>query len=542
MSMNLRPYQQTAIDETLKFLAEQEGNPCIVAPTGSGKTLIIAELCKVLAKNNDKKILILSHRKEILEQNHEKICTLWAFAPIAIYSASLGQKRLNRITIAQVQSIARKAKDLPEFDYIIIDEVHLLPRSGNGQYLNILKYQPNARVIGLTATPYRLDSGLIFGDENILTDISYNISIPELIKDGFLCPVKGKGGKEQADLTGVRKVAGEFVLKEAAERLDNDRITLAALQEVLQLGKDRKSWLIFCSGVEHAEKTKNGLNALGIKTEIITGETLPLARAGIIKDFKQGKIKALVNAEVLTTGFDSPNVDLLVLLRATASKSLYVQIIGRGMRIHPEKENCLVLDYGGNLERHGAIDQINAVEKKEKKSKSEEGLAPAKLCPECRYICHASARECLECGYEFPEPKPNIQSRASVGEFLTTFAKPYEYAVLVSDYSIANSKKSGHDMLIAKHKVSAQRWITEFVCFDHPADNFARRKATSWWKERAIESPVPKTVAEAFEHIHFLYKVKSLFVKKENGFDRVVSAVLDKSALFNIEDESHGLW
>lgn len=540
--MQLRPYQQTAIDETLAFLQNKEGNPCIVAPTASGKSLMLAELCKSLAKNNDKKILILSDTKEILEQNYQKLCTLWPFAPIAIYSASLGQKRLNRITVGQIQSIAKKAKDLPQFDYIIIDEVHMLPRSGEGQYRTLLKHQPNTRVIGLTATPYRLDSGLIVGDENILTDISYNISIPELIKDGFLCPVKGKGGKEQADLTGVRKVAGEFVLKEAAERLDNDRITLAALQEVLQLGKERKAWLIFCSGVEHAEKTKNGLRALGVSAEIITGNTLPMARTRIINDFKDGKIKALVNANVLIKGFDAPNVDLLVLLRATASKACYIQMAGRAMRIHPDKQDALILDYGGNLERHGAIDQINAVEKKEKKSKAEDTLAPAKLCPECRYICHASARECLECGYEFPEPKPNIQSSASVGEFLTTFAKPLEYTVLTSDYSIANSKKSGHDMLIAKHKVDANRWITEFICFDHPADNFARRKATQWWKERAIESPLPKTVAEAFEHIHFLYKVKSLFVKKENGFDKIVSAVLDKENLFNINEESHGLW
>lgn len=532
--MQLRPYQQIAIDETIAFLETKEGNPCIVAPTGSGKSLIIAELCKTLAKNNDKKILILSHRKEILEQNFEKICKLWPFAPIAIYSASLNSKRMNRITIAQVQSLAKKANDLPPFNYIIIDEVHLLPNSGMGQYLTILGHQKNARVIGLTATPYRLDSGLIIGDDNILTDISYNISIPELIEQGYLCPVKGKGGKEQADLSGVGKRGGEFILSQAAERMDNDRVTLAALSEVVQLGKDRKSWLIFCSGVKHADKTKNGLMALGVSAEIITGETMPLARTQIINDFKNEKIKALVNADVLTTGFDSPNVDLIVLLRATASKSLYVQIIGRGMRIHPEKENCLVLDYGGNLERHGAIDQINAIEPKTKGEK-ESGLAPAKLCPECQYICHAGARQCLECGYEFPEPKPNIESTASVGEFLSSFEfeKPYEYEVIETEYNIMNSKKSGLDMLVAKYKVSPNKWVTEFICFDHPPDNFARKKATMWWKKRAIKSPNPTNSQEAFENISFLYQVKSIFVKKDKGYDRIVSAVLDKQNMYD---------
>jgi len=544
--MTPRPYQQEAIDTCLNYLKNNLGNPLIVAPTGSGKALILCCLTKELSKDN-KSVLILSHRKEILSQNYNTLLKIYPFAPVDIYSASLGQKRLNRITIAQIQSLSRK-KDLPKFDYIIIDECHLVPSQGEGQYQTLLKQMPNSKVIGLTATPERLDSGAICGGGNILTECCYRISIIRLIKEKFLCPVKGKGGIEQADLDGVRKRMGEFVLSEAAERMNNDRVTLSAIKEMIEIGKsqNRKSWLIFSSGVEHAQKILNGMRAFNVLSEIITGETLPMHREKIISDFQKNKITCLINAEVLTTGFDAPNVDLIGLLRATASRSLYTQILGRGMRISEGKKDCLVLDFGRNLERHGTLDYIDeqyekmSQKKQGEKKEKESGDSPAKLCPECRMICHAAARECLECGFIFPEPKPNLETKAAEGEFISSFQiiKPSEYEVLESKYELMTSKKSGLEMLVGMHRVAINFWIREYVCFNHPKGSFPLKKAHTWWKERAIKSPIPPDSKTAYDYISFLYELKTIWVKREGKYDRIVSAIVDKEKMFNPDEVS----
>jgi DNA repair protein RadD len=539
--MTPRPYQEEAITAALSFLQEKEGNPCIVAPTGSGKSLILAEICRRFMKSKDgASVLILSHRKEILEQNEQKIRAVWPLANIGVYSAGLNSKRIRPITIAGIQSIA-KVKDLPWFDLIIIDEVHLLPRSGEGQYRTLIKKQPKARILGLTATPERLDSGAIVGGDNILTEICYSISIKKLIEDGFLCPLRGKSSVHQADLTDVKKVAGEFVLSQAEAALDRDDITLAAVKEMIELGKDRKSWVVFASGVKHAEKVLRGLRAFGISSEIITGDTMPMIRSKVLSEFRAGRIRALVNVAVLTTGFDAPCIDMIALLRATASSSLYQQILGRGMRPHPNKQSCLVLDFAGNLERFGPIDLI--VPKGIKGTKSEKREAPSKTCPTCRESLATAVRECPECGYIFPPPEEKIEHTAATGEFISTILhlnQPYEFSVKHSYYETMKSKKSGLPMFVAVHVGIDNSQVREFIFFENPK---MRWRAEKWWKERSIDQKaIPTTCEDAYEFRALLRKVESLWVQREGKYQRVVSAQLLEETIEIEEKENDFLF
>lgn len=528
--MTPRPYQEEAIETALSFLSEKEGNPCIVAPTGSGKSLILAEICRRFMKSKENaSVLILSHRKEILEQNEQKIRAVWPLANIGVYSAGLNSKRIRPITIAGIQSIA-KVKDLPWFDLIIIDECHLIPRTGQGLYKTLIKNQPKARILGLTATPERLDSGSIVGADNILTDICYSISIKELIDDGFLCQLRGKSSINQADLTGVKKVAGEFVLSQAEAALDRDDITLAAVKEMIELGKDRKSWVVFALGIKHAEKVLRGLRAFGISSEIITGDTLPMIRAKVLKEFQAGRIRALVNVSVLTTGFDAPSIDLIALLRATASSSLYQQILGRGMRPHPAKKDCLVLDYAGNLERFGPIDLI--LPREARRIKEEKGEAPSKTCPNCRESLATAVRECPECAYIFPPPEEKIEHTAADGEFLSSIIRlqpPYEVSIKHSYFETMKSKKTGLPMFVAVHVGINNEQVREFVFFENSK---MRWRAEKWWKERSIDQKaIPETCEDAYEFRALLRKVKSLWVQRDGKYQKVISAELSHETI-----------
>lgn len=418
--IQLRHYQRAAIDSLYKYWSSEKGNPLIVAPCGAGKSLIIAFFIQEAMQYAGTRILVLTHRRELLQQNEAELRGIWPDAPTGFYSAGIGRKdRYAKILFAGIQTAYNNLHTLDPFDLVLIDECHLLPRKAASQYgkaVDTLKMMnQRTRFVGLTATPYRLDSGLLHeGDGALFDQVTYEIPVRQLIDEGHLCEVVGKRGAEVADLTGVHKRGGEFVGKEAERAFDVPALTAAACDEIVRYGKTRRAWLIFASGVQHAEHVRDAIRAHGIDCEVVHGGVPRAERDAIVDDFKAGRLRCLVNVDILTIGFNAPICDMGVLLRATASTALYVQIVGRLMRTYSGKANALLLDYGGNVERHGPIDRV-----KVRRPSEGGGEAPAKACPSCHSIVHASARECGDCGHLFPERQARHERTAYAGAIMS---------------------------------------------------------------------------------------------------------------------------
>jgi len=411
----LRDYQQKAIDDLYAwFEAGNKGNPCIVMPTGSGKSHIVAALCKdALQTWPETQILMLTHVKELIEQNAAKMREHWPNAPMGIYSASIGKKQLGEpITFAGIQSIGKKAADVGHVDLVIIDECHLVNHKETGDYRTflqeLLKINPALRVIGLTATPFRLGHGYITDKPAMFDALLEPVSIEELIYKGFLSTLRSKHTKEQLDVSGVKKRGGEYIESELQAAVDTEPKNRAIVDEVIALAGDRKAWLFFCTGVDHAYHVAKVLRDRNIPAACVTGKTPKKEREQILADFKAGKLRALTNANVLTTGFDYPDIDLIAMMRPTMSAGLYVQMAGRGMRLKSHTDHCMVLDFAGVVATHGPI---TAVQPPKKAKPGQEGEKPVKLCPECHELVHPRTEICPSCGYQFPIAQKKLELR-----------------------------------------------------------------------------------------------------------------------------------
>ena len=406
--MSLRDYQQRSIDQLYEWFSNNKGNPCLVLPTGSGKSHIVAELCKdALTQWPETRVLMLTHVKELISQNAEKMRQCWKGAPMGIYSAGLRKKNLSEpITFAGIQSVRKRANEIGHIDLIIVDECHLISHKNEGSYRelinDLLAINPALRVVGLTATPYRLGHGYIDDGDALFDDRIEPVTIEELIYKGHLATLRSKSTTTELDTSGVHKRGGEYIESELQAAVDNSDINDQIIQEVIHRAGDRKSWLFFCAGVDHAEHIAEALINYGITAATVTGKTSAKDRAETIAKFKSGEIKALTNANVLTTGFDYPDIDLVVMLRPTLSPALYVQMAGRGLRPKSHTDHCLVLDFAGNVSLHGPITRV---EPPQKAGGDGEGEAPIKICDECNEIVHISVMVCPECGFEFPPPE-----------------------------------------------------------------------------------------------------------------------------------------
>lgn len=399
----LRDYQQRSIDMLYQWFRNHPvGNPCLVLPTGSGKSWIVAALCKDAITNwPETRVLMLTHQKELIQQNAEKMRIVWPGAPLGIYSASLRRRDAGEpITFAGIQSVRSKAGMIGWVDLVVIDECHLLNNEQQGGYRSLLsdlqEINPDIRVIGLTATPYRLGQGLLTeGKDALFSDLIEPVTIDELLFKGHLAPLRSKQTQARLDISGVKKRGGEFIERDLAAAVDTEMGNREAVQEIISRAGDRKSWLVFCAGVEHAEHICDELRLQGIVAECLTGKTPKRQRDEMLAAFKAKEIRALTNANILTTGFDAPDTDLVAMLRPTMSPALYVQMAGRGLRPKSHTDHCLVLDFAENVARHGPI---VAVEPPKKKGSGE---APVKVCPECSEVVHLSCKVCPECSHQF---------------------------------------------------------------------------------------------------------------------------------------------
>ena len=362
MKLVLRPYQNEAVQAVYKYLANHDDNPCVVIPTAGGKSLCIAQIATDAVQKWHGRVLVLAHVKELLEQNAGKIKALCEGIDVGVYSAGLNSRDTDTpILVAGIQSIYNKADVVGKFDLIIVDEAHLIVTGadGEGMYRTFIsamqKKNPLLRVIGFTATPYRMKGGLICKPENILNKVCFEVGIKEMIAQGYLSPLISYAGKAEADLSSLHIRGGEFIADEVEKAMDEERLVVSACREIYEKTMDRKSVLIFTSSVKHCRHVVKILSEMAHQeVAIVTGDTPPDERAEILDRFKGVEIKDLLgdakpplkflcNVNVLTTGFDAPNVDCIALLRPTNSPGLLVQTVGRGFRLSPQtgKKNCL---------------------------------------------------------------------------------------------------------------------------------------------------------------------------------------------------------
>lgn len=530
-AITLRPYQAEAVAAVYEHLRTRDDNPCVVIPTAGGKTPVMATICRDAVTQWDGRVLILAHVKELLEQAVDK---LHAMAPdlwhqIGVYSAGLRSRNTEHpIIVAGIQSVYRRAAELDRFDLILIDEAHMLPPDGEGMYRTFLAdarvVNPNVRLVGLTATPYRMTTGTICAPGSLLNHVCYEVGVRELIVQGYLCPLKTKAGKRKADTSGLHLRGGEFIAGEVEALMDDDALVQSACYEIIEHTCDRHSVLIFAAGVKHAEHVQRVLHGAGHECGFVCGDTLPFERAETLERFKAGALKYLVNVNVLTTGFDAPNIDCVVLLRPTNSPGLFYQCCGRGFRLHPSKENCLVLDFGGNILRHGPVDALQI-----KTPGAGDGDAPAKECPQCQAVIYAAYATCPECGFVFPPPQREQHDRqASTAGILSGEVTETEYEVQDVYYSahVKRDAPEGHPRTLrVDYRVGFNDHRSEWVCVEHPPGSYARQKAEAWWRARSNE-PCPSDADEAVElaEAGALAQAQSITVRSVAGekYDRIV--------------------
>jgi len=527
-----RPYQSAAVTATWNFLQYREGNPCIVIPTGGGKSIVIATLCEdALTQWPGTRICILAHVQELVGQNYDKLKTQWPEAPAGIYAASLNRRdRFNPIIFASIQSVAKRAATLGWFDLLLIDEAHRIPLKDEGLYrmfINAcLAINPRLRIVGLTATDYRLGGGPIVDSDYILTHKVYEARIGDLVREGYLCRLTSKAGNARADMDGMHIRNGDYVQAELQQASNVEAIVNAACDEMVERCADRHAWIVFAAGAEHAESVTAKLIERGIAAASITDKTATGLRRERIAKFQNRELRALVNVNILSEGFDAPHIDAVVLMRRTQSAALYYQQVGRGMRLFPGKADCLVLDFTDNVERLGPVDAIVGPKRPGDKAKGE---ATLRQCPECNTYVPVQTRTCA-CGHEFPiaEESAKHNATASDAPIMSDEIEPVRptiYNVVSVDYSV--HKKKGRPDTFKVAYFTGMRTFYVWVHLEHGGE--ARARAMGWWMLHDRVGLTPRTVADAMLAKDRLRKPVQILVSESGKYPEVIDYAFDES-------------
>ena len=401
--MLLRPYQEVAVSDAIKAL-DKHGNTLVVAPTGAGKTIMLSALVGKRHKEG-KKILIVQHRDELVEQNQSKFKKVNPYITTSIVNGTVKHWDGDAV-FSMVQTISRERnlRHRPKFDMVVIDEGHHAAAPTYRRVVDaVLEDNDKAEIVGFTATPNRGDGK---GLRDVFNNCAHQIEIGSLIQEGFLVRPKtfivDLGLNDQ--LNKVTKRGKEYDMEEVAAIMDHQVINDRIVREWRDKAGDRKT-VVFCSTIRHAQNLCYAFQDAGVNAEYITGETDKTYRQGVLHDLEHGDLQVVVNVAVLTEGFDAPPVSCVVLTRPCSQKGTMVQMIGRGLRIvDPElypytiKTDCIVMDFGTSVITHGSIDDVANLDGREK---GDEGDAPIKICPECESEVHARLLQCPICGHEF---------------------------------------------------------------------------------------------------------------------------------------------
>jgi DNA repair protein RadD len=504
----LRPDQVEARDAALAALEDGGRRPLIVMPTGSGKSMVIGGLASVLASQR-KRVLVLAHRHELIEQNAGALLRIDPLAPVGICHAGSGRDEHHAaIVVASIATIYRRRHKIARFDVVVIDEAHLLSPRDDAMIGKIMQTLAGLAggteppLIGLTATPFRTGLGNLV-EAGLFQAVVFERSIATMIEAGQLCPIRTKAPKGgRIDTRGVRVVAGEFKADELAAAAMQADVVEQAVARAVEVGRadSRRSWLFFSTSVEHAHRIEIALTSHGVTAATVTGETPTPERAETVRRFRAGELRALVNCAVFTTGFDAPATDMISVMRPTISPVLWVQMVGRGTRTSPGKVDCILLDFGGNLLRHGPIDNVRLRARGEQ-DKADAAANRLRICPQCDEINSPKAKACSACGYEWqPVQRPimidavEAQDAALVGNDPSRWRK-----VGVRELSARLHHKPGSppSLRVFFHAEDGSA-VSDFWALEHP-NKWARTRGRERWSALTCcpELGVPVTAADA---------------------------------------------
>lgn len=505
--MELRWYQKEAVEAMTKAT----GNAVAVLPTGAGKTVVIAEF----VAQAPGKVLIISHVKEILGQNFSTLVR-YLDDPVHMYSAGWGMRDVGHVTVAGIQSIYKIPELFADTSVVLIDECHLVNKRNTGMYRQFLN-QLDCPVIGLTATPFRLGQGFIHTGEHALFDhLCYDLShkIPQLQDEGYLSELKSKAPSNQMDTNGLRTIGGDFSNSDMDEKYVDNETTLDIVKSFQSYQFNK--WLVFCINIRHCEMVADMMTEVGIPAIAVHSKMEADQRDAAIEAFNQGKVKALVNVNILTTGFDAPDIDCIALLRPTKSASLYSQMVGRGLRVAPNKEFCTILDYAGNIGRLGPINKLN-IDKEGKHNPT--GKIPLKVCDNCQMYVPLSARLCPECGHDItPMPEDTLELTASELA-LVDRSKPVRWWP-VADVVYSRHTKVGKPDSVKISFMCGTRVFREYLCIEHGhrAGYQARYKLNRHWTGPEI----PATVDDFLREPYYYRKPSEIQVDTSGKYPQIL--------------------
>lgn len=544
-----RWYQTEAVEAFLKFVTSERDparNPVLVLPTGTGKSVIIARIIqRALTQWSETRVLMLSHVGELVRQDAEKLAMVWPEAQIGICSATLGSKDTEtQILFGNVQSVApilrRNPSALGQRHLIIIDECHMLSDDESSQYRQVIKalrgQRPTMRVLGLSATPYRMKGGLLTQQKDaIFTDIVYDLSrqINRLISEGFLSPIKTLRTEAFIDLKGVRVRGGEYSKDDINRILSSGDMLEEACKMIASVGtvQGRRSWLVFVTGIDAGERAAKILQGLEVKAAAVNSTHTVEENEQSMTAFRRGEMTCLVSADQLTTGFDAPNIDLIGMLRPTKSTALHVQMLGRGLRVAPGKTDCLVLDFARNIERLGPINAPYIPDPAERRAgKKRERAALVKVCPGCGMYVDINVTECPFCGMRFVTrlESDGLDAEAlSSRDLVTVDLEPEKghSIVVISGQScrrhVGSTQIPCLDFALHYEHRGRSRKIHVYMCLQHTGR--ARQKASLLWQSYGGALPVPATVSEALSRAGELHAPAACEIKMRNFYKNRLS-------------------
>lgn len=526
-NFELRPYQEDGLNAIWDyFYSGNKGNPVLAWPTGTGKSLVPAIFIKkVMQKWPDQRFILLTHISDLISQNAAALLNAWPNAPLGIHSAGLGHRHTAfQIIYAGIQSAIKDPRAFGHRDIAFVDEAHLVSQDDASMYLKffaVLKsINPNLKIIGLSATPFRIGQGLIT-DNGLFTDIIHDLTemnaFNKLIADGYLSLLIPHKTNTILDISSVGITKGEFVAKQLQAAVDKNEITNAALQEAIEAGHNRQSWMIFATGIEHAEHIADMMGTFGIDCAAVHSKKPKEYNLAAIKALKDGSLRSVVNVVKLTTGIDVPRLDYIIDLQPTMSPIRHVQKLGRGTRISPDtqKSNCLVLDFGRNVPRLGPINCPVIPKKKGEKP----GDAPIKLCPSCGAYNYAGARFCCDCGTEFLF-QTKLVTTSGTEELVKGYEQPVIETFEVGRALYLKAQKTGKPPYIKAIYFTGTQSFTEFVFPQH--GGYVTKLFHDWWKKRHTIEP-PQSTDEALQYIAQLRVPKKIRVHLNTKYPQIIS-------------------